>query len=151
MYAIEKRFTFEAGHLLDKLKENHPCTTIHGHSFKLYVKLIVNELDPKIGFVIDFGDLKFIKEYIDKNIDHSLILTETQFTTFNNSTCFRKTFVLYGYNNSSSENMCHHFCHFIEKQLNDNHKDVFNRLNSIVIKLYETENNCAMYKKDYNN
>lgn len=146
MYTIEKRFTFEASHFLENLREGHPCTKLHGHSYKLYVRLVAKELDPKTGFIIDFGDLKFIKEYIDKNIDHSLILTDAQFTKFNNITD-NKIFILSGYNNSSAENMCHYFCNFIYKELYQNNTDIYNRLVLIATELYETENNCAQYSK----
>jgi 6-pyruvoyltetrahydropterin/6-carboxytetrahydropterin synthase len=53
------------------------CANIHGHSYRLLVTVSgnVNEIqeNPKLGMVIDFGDLKnIISEEILDHFDHSL-------------------------------------------------------------------------------
>jgi 6-pyruvoyltetrahydropterin/6-carboxytetrahydropterin synthase len=57
------------------------CKYIHGHSYLLKITVagqpVRDENNPKLGMVIDFGDLKKI---VDGNIierfDHSLVLSE---------------------------------------------------------------------------
>lgn len=69
MFTIRKEFSFSAGHALDGLPSDHPCTRIHGHNYVVTVELASNFLnDP--GFVVDYRKLDPIKEYIDDNLDH---------------------------------------------------------------------------------
>jgi 6-pyruvoyltetrahydropterin/6-carboxytetrahydropterin synthase len=69
MYTISKQFTFEAAHQLYGLKPGHKCLNLHGHS---YTAMFIFQADTLINdqFVIDYRDLDYIKEYIDKNLDH---------------------------------------------------------------------------------
>lgn len=69
MYKISKQFSFSAAHSLDGLPEDHPCTRVHGHNYLVTVHLRSTALDEK-GFVKDYNELKVVKEYIDKHIDH---------------------------------------------------------------------------------
>ena len=76
MYRIAKcNFRFEAAHRLPQLPKDHPCRNLHGHSWVVDV-LIYGNLSEETGFVIDFGHLKFIKEFIDKNLDHSVLVSK---------------------------------------------------------------------------
>lgn len=54
---------------------------IHGHTYHLSVTLMgkpnANEHDPKLGMVIDFGDVKkIVREKIIAVYDHALVLNE---------------------------------------------------------------------------
>lgn len=69
MYKISKQFAFSASHILEGLPENHPCTRLHGHNYIITIHLKSDTLDEK-GFVKDYRELQFIKEYIDDNLDH---------------------------------------------------------------------------------
>ena len=69
MYKISKEFAFSASHALLGLPENHPCTRLHGHNYVVTIHLKREKLNEN-GFVVDYNDLKPIKEYIDNNIDH---------------------------------------------------------------------------------
>ena len=57
---ITKEFKFEMAHALKGY--DGPCQNIHGHSYELKVTVsgnpIVDESNPKLGMVMDFGDLK---------------------------------------------------------------------------------------------
>lgn len=68
-YTISKEFAFSASHRLDGLRDGHPCGRLHGHNYTVRVELIGYELD-EIGFVLDYGDLKPIKTYLDDVLDH---------------------------------------------------------------------------------
>jgi len=138
MFDIEKKFTFEAAHILDGLEDGHPCGTLHGHSYKLYIK-IYSELLNDNGFIMDFGDLKkFGKEFIDRNLDHSMIITKNSCVT-----PMGKVFLLPDeYKNTTVEIMCE----YILKELLLFFKSIsFNNFCKIRIKMFETENNSGSY------
>lgn len=69
MFTIRKRFTFAASHQLRGLPENHQCSRLHGHNYVVWLELAADALDGP-GFVVDFGDLKVFKGYIDTVFDH---------------------------------------------------------------------------------
>ena len=69
MYKISKQFSFSASHVLEHLKDGHPCTRLHGHNYAVTVHL-KSEVLNKDGFVIDYRELKSIKDYIDDQLDH---------------------------------------------------------------------------------
>ena len=49
------------------------CSRLHGHSWSVTLTFGATELDGN-GFVVDFGDLHFIGDWIDENLDHGIIL-----------------------------------------------------------------------------
>lgn len=68
MYSISKEFTFSAGHRLRGLYEDHPCARQHGHNYSVRITL-AGELN-EIGFVYDYGDLRWFGAYLDHTLDH---------------------------------------------------------------------------------
>lgn len=52
--------------------EGH-CALIHGHNFSITFDFGCHELDAS-GFVLDLGDLKYIQEWIDENLDHAFLM-----------------------------------------------------------------------------
>jgi 6-pyruvoyltetrahydropterin/6-carboxytetrahydropterin synthase len=74
---LTKEFTFEMAHVLSGY--DGPCANIHGHSYKLAVTVIgapIKDLsNPKLGMVMDFGDLKrIVKTNVINRFDHILLL-----------------------------------------------------------------------------
>jgi len=74
---VTKEFTFEAAHALAGY--DGPCRNIHGHSYQLSVTVtgspVTDPASPKLGMVMDFGDLKkLIKKQIVDPFDHALLL-----------------------------------------------------------------------------
>ena len=60
------------------LSQRHPlvggrCSRLHGHSWAVTLTFGAKELDDN-GFVIDFGDLHFLRDWIDQNLDHATAL-----------------------------------------------------------------------------
>lgn len=79
---ITKEFSFEMSHLL----KNHLglCKNIHGHSYKLFVTLSgqpsIDKSSPKLGMLMDFGDLKsIVNQSIIAPLDHALMVSESTF------------------------------------------------------------------------
>lgn len=50
------------------------CSLIHGHNWDFEVRFVCNFVD-KNGFVMDFGKLKPMKEFLD-HFDHALVLKD---------------------------------------------------------------------------
>lgn len=69
MFRIWKKFRFAASHQLRGLPEDHQCSRLHGHNYLIEVELSHEHLD-NTGFVVDFGELKPIKDFIDNVLDH---------------------------------------------------------------------------------
>lgn len=49
------------------------CALVHGYSRSFHFKFAASERD-KCGFVVDFGDLKWLKARLDQYFDHTLLL-----------------------------------------------------------------------------
>jgi len=69
MYTISKTFRFEASHMLVGLPDDHQCSRLHGHSYRIEVELQGDTLTEE-GWVRDYGDLDRIKGYIADALDH---------------------------------------------------------------------------------
>ena len=70
---IRKLFKFENAHIVRKCTSRRCSRSIHGHSYKVEVKLSSNFLD-NAQMVMDFGLMKlYIKDIID-SFDHSITL-----------------------------------------------------------------------------
>ena len=75
---ITKVFHFEMAHALHGY--DGKCAQMHGHSYELSVTVLgepkMNYSDPKLGMVMDFGDLKkIVSEKILSKWDHALMLS----------------------------------------------------------------------------
>lgn len=69
MYTIKKQFHFSASHVLEGLPHDHPCARLHGHNYIVEIELQSETLND-VGFVVDYNDLKPLKDYIDQCFDH---------------------------------------------------------------------------------
>ena len=68
---IFKDFTFEAAHRLPLVSEDHKCFKLHGHSF--HVRISIEGEVNKMGWVMDFGDVKLICNPIIQLLDHAYL------------------------------------------------------------------------------
>ncbi|HSU16063.1 6-carboxytetrahydropterin synthase QueD [Longimicrobium sp.] len=66
---IFKEFGFEAAHRLPNVPEGHKCARLHGHSFRVEVH-VRGDLDPRLGWVMDFADVKAAVKPIIHQLDH---------------------------------------------------------------------------------
>lgn len=66
---ISKEFRFEAAHRLPFVPPGHKCARLHGHSFHANVS-ITGPLDEKLGWVMDYSELKSIIQPIIDTLDH---------------------------------------------------------------------------------
>lgn len=49
------------------------CSKIHGHNWSVTVTFACRELDEH-GFVVDFGGLRYLKDWLDEHLDHACVL-----------------------------------------------------------------------------
>jgi 6-pyruvoyltetrahydropterin/6-carboxytetrahydropterin synthase len=66
---IWKEFGFEAAHRLPNVPAGHKCARLHGHSFRVAVH-VEGPLDPALGWVMDFADLKAAWRPLHEALDH---------------------------------------------------------------------------------
>ena len=66
---LARDFTFEAAHLLPKAPAEHKCRRLHGHSFRVEVQ-VEGEVDPRTGWLIDYGDIRDAVEPLRTQLDH---------------------------------------------------------------------------------
>jgi 6-pyruvoyltetrahydropterin/6-carboxytetrahydropterin synthase len=66
---IFKEFTFEAAHRLPNVPPGHKCARLHGHSFRVRV-WVEGEVDPRAGWVVDFGAIKQSVKPLREQLDH---------------------------------------------------------------------------------
>jgi 6-pyruvoyltetrahydropterin/6-carboxytetrahydropterin synthase len=72
MIEITHDFAFEAAHQLPHVPEGHKCRRLHGHSYKVTLQL-AGEVDPTLGWFIDFGDLEDAVRPVIRSLDHYLL------------------------------------------------------------------------------
>jgi 6-pyruvoyltetrahydropterin/6-carboxytetrahydropterin synthase len=66
---IFKAFTLESAHRLPHVPEGHKCARVHGHSFRVEIH-VRGPLDPQLGWVMDFADVKAAFEPLFLQLDH---------------------------------------------------------------------------------
>jgi 6-pyruvoyltetrahydropterin/6-carboxytetrahydropterin synthase len=66
---IFKEFTIEAAHRLPNAPPGHKCGRLHGHSFRIQVH-VGGPIDPKLGWIIDFADIKEAFKPMEEQLDH---------------------------------------------------------------------------------
>jgi len=69
---IFKEFIFESAHRLPFVPEGHKCARLHGHSFSAEIH-VGGEVDPRTGWIIDFGDIKAAFKPFYDQLDHNYL------------------------------------------------------------------------------
>ncbi|MBW2465180.1 MAG: 6-carboxytetrahydropterin synthase QueD [Deltaproteobacteria bacterium] len=66
---IEKELRFESAHRLPNVPEGHKCARIHGHSFRVTVR-VAGPVHPHLGWVVDFADITEAWAPLHDLLDH---------------------------------------------------------------------------------
>lgn len=66
---IFKIFTLECAHRLPHVPPGHKCARLHGHSFRVELH-VDGPVDPTLGWVTDFADLKTAFQPLFDRLDH---------------------------------------------------------------------------------
>jgi 6-pyruvoyltetrahydropterin/6-carboxytetrahydropterin synthase len=73
MYTCTKKFAnFPFAHRQPAHKGH--CSLIHGHNWAFVFTFGCKHLEPGTEFVVDFGDLKWLKAMLEELFDHTLVL-----------------------------------------------------------------------------
>lgn len=72
-FELRQSFQFESARFLPNLPSNHPCSRMHGHSFKLTL-IWQGQLDPRTGWVRDYHEVKQQTQITVLNqLDHQVL------------------------------------------------------------------------------
>ena len=66
---IFKGFQIEAAHRLPNVPDDHKCSRLHGHSFRIEIH-VSGDAGDKSGWVMDFADLKKAFRPLFEQLDH---------------------------------------------------------------------------------
>ncbi len=67
---LTKEYGFEAAHRLPMVPADHKCARVHGHSYRIGVT-VEGEVDPALGWLVDFGGITAIVEpLLKRELDH---------------------------------------------------------------------------------
>lgn len=137
MLTVSKQCTFDAAHVLT----NHggQCKNLHGHTYRVIVEVAEGAEDHDM--VIDFKDLKqVIRDVILERFDHAFIFDEASVSECEIAAVIAK----HGMRSvglpfrSTAENLAHYFF-----------KELSARVNVASVKVYETPESCAEYRRDF--
>lgn len=117
------------------------CALIHGHNWAITLTFACKETDAN-GFVVDFGKLKYLKAWIDENLDHACLLNEDDPEKDKLLESFGYLFQPYILPNCSSEGLAKHlyevFNPMVAKQTDD-------RVWIVSVEIEEDSKNSAKY------
>ena len=82
-WILEKEFSFDAAHKLENMPKDHKCGQLHGHTWRVIVRVASYHLKMPQQWVIDFGELKPMVEDVLRAFDHDYLNTKMQ----DNPTC----------------------------------------------------------------
>lgn len=145
MYTCKKTYSDIPFAHRQHLHDGH-CAFIHGHNWSFTFTFGCHELD-ECGFVVDFGKLKPLREWIDDNLDHACVfnagdpMLET-FQSFNdqhNGTVFK----VYVVDCCSSEGLAKHLFEKINSILAEM---TAGRAYLIAVEVIEDQKNSATYQ-----
>lgn len=71
-FSITHGFSVESARFLPNLPVSHPCSKMHGHSFKLNLKFVGPLKQPE-GWLIDFNDIKKTVQPVLSRLDHCVL------------------------------------------------------------------------------
>lgn len=145
MIQVTKIFRFEMAHAIDGYQGL--CRNIHGHTYVLHVTITRKNstdgfIDPP-GFVYDFKELKkLVKETVINKLDHSLVLSKAYIEK--NPSFSKAENIQIWEVEPSAENILLHIKQWIEKLFPE---DILLQN----LKLYETADSYAEWKRDHRN
>ncbi len=61
--------SFDAAHWLPNVPLDHKCHRMHGHTYRIRME-VAGKVDPALGWIIDYSDLKEAWEPVKERLDH---------------------------------------------------------------------------------
>lgn len=69
---ISKTFDFDAAHRLDRLPADHKCYRLHGHTYRVEIRLR-GEPGQRLGMLLDYAEIAKAWKPIHDALDHRLL------------------------------------------------------------------------------
>lgn len=69
---LSREYHFEAAHHLPRVPPTHKCHRVHGHGYRVNV-LVEGEVDPDMGWLVDFADIDRQVAPLIARLDHQLL------------------------------------------------------------------------------
>lgn len=118
------------------------CAWIHGHNWTIVLTFGCERADEN-GFVVDFGKLRFLREWIEANLDHACV--------FNVDDPLREALVaaapgvwkVYVVESCSCEGLAMHLHRIFDKLVRAH---TANRVHLLSVEVIEDAKNSAIYK-----
>lgn len=117
------------------------CAYLHGHNWSIRLTFSCTVPD-KNGFVVDFGKLKYIREWIDTHLDHACLFNEDDPAREALLKAHPELFKAYFLPNCSCEGLAQHL-HGIFDPMVRAHTD--NRVRVASVEVSEDSKNAASY------
>lgn len=120
------------------------CALIHGHNWGITLSFACRETDAN-GFVIDFGKLKYLKDWIDQHLDHACLFNEGDPATERLLAAAGDLFKTYILPNCSSEGLAQHLHGIFDAMVR---KETDDRAWIIEVEIEEDSKNSASYRPE---
>lgn len=117
------------------------CSNIHGHNWTITIIFGCKNPDDH-GFVIDFGGLHYIKNWIDKHLDHAFVINEEDPIKDLLLEHFTNCIKLYVVKDSTCEGLAKHFYAVFNAMVQEETKG---RTQILSIEVAEDSKNSATY------
>jgi 6-pyruvoyltetrahydropterin/6-carboxytetrahydropterin synthase len=140
MYTCSKTYT-DIPFAHRQHKHEGDCSFIHGHNWAITFTFGCKQLDDN-GFVIDFGKLQFIRNWIDECLDHAFVYNADDSKTKQLLKDFPEMFKAYEVDNCSAESLAEHAFNKVTALLREHHGS---RVALTAVEVREDLKNSARY------
>ncbi|NBB80823.1 MAG: 6-carboxytetrahydropterin synthase [Verrucomicrobia bacterium] len=120
------------------------CAFIHGHNWTITLTFACQETDES-GFVVDFGKLKYLKDWINQHLDHACLFNEDDPEKEALLGQFRHLFKPYVLPSCSSEGLAQHLYEVFNPMVLD---DTKGRVWITEVEIEEDGKNSAAFRPD---
>lgn len=127
-------------------QHKHPghCHLLHGHNWGISLTFGCHETD-ECGFVVDFGRLKFLKQWIDDHLDHACVIADDDEAGKKLVESAPGLFKVYHLPNTSSEGLAEHIYTLFNKMVRE---DTDDRAFIVEVEIIEDGKNSAIYRSE---
>ena len=120
------------------------CAYLHGHNWTLRLTFACTQPDEN-GFVIDFGKLKYLRDWIDQHLDHACLFNEDDPEREALLRQYSGLFKAYTLPDCSSEGIAFHLYGIFNTMVQ---KATDQRVRITAVEVQEDSKNAATYSTD---
>lgn len=139
MYTLQTNASFDSAHFLKGYEGK--CSNIHGHRWTVEITVAAEDVEREgqiRGMVVDFRTLKEDLKQLADELDHSLVIEEGSLKEKTKSALLEENFRIVELPfRPTAENLAEYFYDEMEKK----------KYQIMLVKVYETPNNCAGYSR----